>query len=132
MIPSGQCCDVYGFQDNFKGIEDVPIVRLDTVICNKHGRVHILVFNQALYFGASLYYSLINPNQIRYFGIPVSENMYDSGQDFGINHDDHFIPFKTEGSTFFFNSFVPTDAEINTCPHMVLIDSEIEWDPHGV
>ena len=48
LSPSGQCCDVYGLQDNFKGIEDVPIVRLDTVICNKHGRVHILVFNQAL------------------------------------------------------------------------------------
>ena len=30
-----------------------------------------------------------------------------------------------------FNYFVPTDADMNTRPHMVLTDSEIEWDPHG-
>ena len=27
---SGQCCDVYGFHDNFKGIEDLPIPRVAT------------------------------------------------------------------------------------------------------
>ena len=30
----------------------------------------------------------------------------------------------------FFNYFVPKDADINTCPHMVLIDNELEWDPY--
>ena len=32
----------------------------------------------------------------------------------------------------FLNYFVPMDAEINTCPHMVFTDSEIKWDTHGV
>ena len=32
----------------------------------------------------------------------------------------------------FFNYFVPTDAEINICPHMVLTASDLEWDPHDV
>ena len=32
----------------------------------------------------------------------------------------------------FLNYFVPPDAEINTCPHVVLTDSEIECDLHGV
>ena len=62
----------------------------------------------------------------------MSANLYDSGRDFFIDHDENFTPFKTEDSTVFFNYFVPTDAEINTCPQMVLIDSEIKWDPHGV
>ena len=110
----------------------MPIARLATGIRDEHGRVNILVVNKSLYFGESLYHSFINPNQIRNFGIPVSDNPYDSGRYFDINHGDQFIPFKTEVSTLFFNSFVPTDAEINTCPHMVLTYSEIEWDPHGV
>ena len=62
----------------------------------------------------------------------MSENPYDSGREFGLDHDYQFIPFHTEGSTEFFNYFVETDAEITTCPHMVLTDSEIECDPHGV
>ena len=62
----------------------------------------------------------------------MSDNPYHSGRDLGIDRDDQFIPFNIEGSTVFFNYFVPTDAEINTCPHMVITDSEIEWDPHGV
>ena len=32
----------------------------------------------------------------------------------------------------FLNYFLLTDAEINTCPQMVITDSELEWDPHGV
>ena len=103
MSASGQCYDVYGFHDNWKGIEDVPIARVDTVIRDEHKHVHIPIVNQALYFGASLDHSLINSNQIRHFGILVSDNLYDSGQDSGINHDDQFIPFKTEGSTVFPN-----------------------------
>ena len=97
MSASGQCCDVYGFHDNFKVIEDVTIARVATLIHNEHRRVHILIVNQELYFGASLDHSLINTNQIRHFGILVSDNPYDSGRDFGIHHDYQFIPFKSEG-----------------------------------
>ena len=62
----------------------------------------------------------------------MSENLYDSGQEFGINHEEHFIPFKTEGSTTFFNYFVLMDADINTCAHMILTDNDLEWDLHAV
>ena len=81
LSASGQCCDVYSFHGNFKGIKDVPISRVAIEIRDEHGHLHILIFNQALYFGSSLYHSLINTNQIRHFGILVSENSYDSGQD---------------------------------------------------
>ena len=94
LSASGQYCDIYGSHDNFKGIEDVPIARVATVISNEHGRVHILIVNKSLYLGASLEHSLININQIRHFGIPISDNTYDSGRYFGIDHEDQFIPFK--------------------------------------
>ena len=132
LSASGQCCDVYGFHNNFKGIEDVPIERVATGIRDEHGRMHILILNKALYFGAILDHPLINPNQIRRFGIPMSDNPYDSGRYVGIYHEEQFIPFKTYSSTVFFNYFVPTDADINACPYMVLTDNKIEWDPHEV
>ena len=97
LSASGQCCDVYGFHENFKGIKDVPIARVATGIHNEHVHVQNLIGNQSLYFGASLDHSLINTNQIRHFGILVSDNPYDSGRDFGIHHDYQFIPFKSEG-----------------------------------
>ena len=103
----------------------------NAVVRYEHGCVNILIVNQALYFGASLDHSLINTNQIRNFGIPVSDNPYDSGRSFGIDHEDQFIPFKTEGSNFF-NYFLPTDDEITTFPNMVLADNELEWDLHDV
>ena len=106
LSASGQCCDVYGFHANFKGIEDVPIARVYPGIHNEHGRARILIVNQSLYFGARFYHSLINPNQTRHLGIPVSDDPYESGQDFGIDYDKYFINFKSEGSTVFFNYFV--------------------------
>ena len=86
LSASGQCRDVYGFHDDFKGVEDVLIGRVAKGIRNEHGRVNIMIFNQAIYFGARLDHSLINTNHIRHFRIPVSDNPYDSGQYFGINH----------------------------------------------
>ena len=86
MSALGQFCDVYGFHKNFKVIRDTPIAILATVIRDERVRVHILIVNQALYLGASL---------DRHFGIPVSDNLYDSGRYFGIYHDNQFIPFKS-------------------------------------
>ena len=101
MSTSGQCCDVYGFHDDFKGIEDVTIAILATGIKISTDVCTFWNFNRALYFGEILDHSLINTNQIRHYGIPVSDNPYNSGQDFGIDHEDQFINFKTEGSTLF-------------------------------
>ena len=56
LSASGYCCDVYGFKDNFKGIDDVPISRVATGIRDEHGHMHILIVNKALYFGSRLYH----------------------------------------------------------------------------
>ena len=36
---------------------------------------------------------LINPNQIWAFGIYLSDNPFDEHRDFGIDHEDLFVPF---------------------------------------
>ena len=94
---SGQCCGVYGFHNNSEGIKYVLIARVATLIRDEHRRVRIMIVIQTLYSVAILDHSLINSNQIRNFGIPVSDYPNDSGRYFGINHDDQFIPFNLEG-----------------------------------
>ena len=98
----------------------------------ENGEMVILIINEGLYFGQGLEHSLINPNQIRHYGIPVSDDPFDSSREFGIDHEELFIPFSTQGSTVLFQTFVPTDEELEQHPHIILTDGEIEWDPHTV
>ena len=102
---TGMTCDVRGFHDDFEPIKDVPIAQVATAFRDTHGATSILIINEALYFGPEMDHSLINPNQIRHYGIPVSDDAYDGGREFGIDHEDIFIPFETEGSTVFFDSY---------------------------
>ena len=78
LSASGQCCDVNVLHNKFKGTKEMYVAKVATEICNEHGHVQILIVNQSIYFWARLDHSNINPNQTRNFGIPVSENLYNS------------------------------------------------------
>ncbi len=75
---------------------------------------------------------LFNPNQIHHYDIPDSDNLHDSGRSLGINHGELIVPFRTQGSTVFFESHMPSDDKLEWCPHIVLMCDKIEWDPIGV
>ena len=128
---TGQTCDVSGFHQSFESLKDIPIAQVATAVTLENGETVILIINEALYFGPQMDHSLVNPNQIRAYGIDVSDNPYDRGRDFGISCDDCFIPFNTEGSTVYFDSFVPTDTMLETLRHIELTSDE-EWDPSNV
>ncbi len=34
--------------------------------------------------------------------------------------------------TAFFETYVPTDDKLESCPHIVLKDVAIEWEPNGI
>ncbi len=112
---TGQTCNVSGFHQSFGLLKNIPVAQVATAFITDTGEVVVLVINKALYFGQSMDHSLINPNQIRHFWISVSNNPYDEVHDFGIDHEECFIPFETEGSTVFFDTFVPSDEQLNTC-----------------
>lgn len=129
---TGQVCDVKGFHDDFDSIKDVPVATVATAYRDANGSVYILVIHEALFFGSQMDHSLINPNQVRHYGIPVSDDPYDSTRSLGIDHSDLFVPFMTEGCTIFFDSFTPTGDDLNRYPHIVLTDGELQWNPAGV
>ena len=117
---TGQTCEVSGFHSAMTAIEDVPVATCATAYTDEDGQTFILIFHQALYFGRGMDNSLINPNQIRPLGIPVSDDPYDGDRAFGIVHTDLYIPFKTEGTKVHFVSRVPTDT-ITRCPMREII-----------
>ena len=132
LSTTGQQCNVNGFHESFDSIPDVPVATAATAYTTSDGTTYILIVNEALYFGSSLDHSLINPNQIRHYGIPVSDDPYDSGRPFGIDHAELFIPFGTNGSAVHFISRVPSEREMESCPKIVLTDGVVEWDPRNV
>lgn len=129
---TGQCCDVMGFHDEFAPIKDVPVARAATAWRDENGATYIIIANEVLFFGPEMDHSLINPNQIRHCGIPVSDNPYDATKALGIDHDEAFIPFQTEGSTVYFTTYVPSDDDLNNYPHIELTDGTTEWDPNAI
>ena len=78
-------------------------------------------------------HTLLNPNQLRLFGIEVHDNMYDldPARAMGIIVPDtnKKIPFQSQGSTIFFTSRYPTDDKLDQYPHIV-VTCDQSWDPH--
>ena len=73
-----------------------------------------------------MYHYLIKPNQIRHYGIPISDNSFDSNEEFGFYHDKIFVTFSTKLSAVYSTTCVPMDEELYTCPHIVITYGEVE------
>ena len=75
-------------------------------------------------------HSLINPNQCRAAGISLCDDPYDPFRCLSIHdpHTDLTIPLVMHGSTCLLTTRVPTEDELQQCPHVVLT-SELPWDP---
>ena len=70
-------CDVMSYSDEYVPKNNIPIVQVATGYTTVCGRRYILIFNEALYM-PELKHSLMNPNQLRYYGIKVQDNPYSS------------------------------------------------------
>ncbi|KAL7538728.1 hypothetical protein ACHAWF_006190 [Thalassiosira exigua] len=97
---------------------NIPIALVANNHRSQDGTKPILIMNEVLYFGGKLNHSLINPNQIRPYGIAVSDNPYDMDKLLGIGHDQDFIPFELEGTTVYYETTYLTMDEINMHPHL--------------
>jgi hypothetical protein len=90
------------------------------------GHEYLLVGDQMLWFRSQMDHSLINPNQIHEYGIPVYDNTFSQSQ-IGIDCNDDFIPFNTTGTIVYFETHVPTDWE--TCNLPIIMLTGEDWDP---
>ena len=49
-----------------------------------------------------------------------------------MDKEEMFIPFRTEGKTVLFNSYVPSHHRLETCSHIVLTYGKVEWNPENL
>ena len=125
--------DVYAYDASIKPIENVPIVSGATAFDDPTtGTTLILVFHESLYYGERLDHSLINPNQVRAYGIPFWDNPYDNARPLCIDVNTDFqIPLRAVGTKLLFHTRVPTASELAHCPHIDMT-SPAPWNPSDV
>jgi hypothetical protein len=129
---TGETVEVSPFADSYESMKDIPVATCATIIVTESGAKYLLVGHEMLYFGNALRRSLINPNQLRMAGIKVVDDpTVDDG--FGIHTHELFIPFRTHGTTIYFDSLAPSQKEIEdmAIPHIQITDPE-PWNPHTV
>jgi hypothetical protein len=105
------------FLDSYEPVKEVMVTRCGMVWMSLNtGHEYLLVGDQMLWFGSQMDHSLINPNQIHEYGIPMYNNPSSQSQS-GIDCNDDFIPFNTTGTIVYFESRVPTHWEICNWPY---------------
>ena len=128
---TGKECEVSPYADEYDAIRNIPVVMGATVWTNSQDCVPILlVFNEALWMRDRLHHILINPNQLWSYRVDVQDNPF-TKEDLAIIMDDYIVPLDTQGTTIFFDTRSPTEAELQQLPRVVLT-SAINWDPQKV
>jgi hypothetical protein len=127
-------CDVSPYTEVYESVKAVPIVSGATAWTDERtGLTYILVVNEALWMPDTVTSSLINPNQLRAYGITVQDNpfagpMYISNEG---EEDVVSISMFAVGTNISINTRTPTQEELDSCQHIILT-SDTEWDPNDV
>ena len=116
--------------------KEIPIATVATAYdCPDSGETYVLIINEALYFGDTLSFSLLCPNQLRDNEVHVDERHRTHAPDsiFGIYIPTTplHIPFDLDGVIAGFYSRRPTELELDNIANHVELTSEVEWIPHS-
>jgi hypothetical protein len=127
---TGKECDVSPYTDTYEAIKSVPIVQAATAYDNPDtGETTILIMNEAIWMGDKMDHTLVNPNQLRAFGLTVQDNPFSEAPIFIATEGHEFIlPLASKGTILGVTTRTPTNNELQSCPHVTL-SSEHEWDP---
>jgi hypothetical protein len=115
MSLTGEICDANPFLASYQlVVQEIPVARCCTVWTDQTNSIEYLLVgdHQMLWFGALMMpNSLLNPNQLRAYGLTVNDDPFDStSRMFGIASDHQaLIPFNAPGTVVHFESRVPTE-----------------------
>ena len=134
MHYTGAECDVTPYTDAYEAIKSVPIVQAATAYDNPEtGETIILILNEAIWMGEKMDHTLVNPNQLRAYGITVQDNPFSEAPIFIATEGHAFVmPLHIKGTTLGVSTRTPTDSELQSCQPHVILSSEHEWDPQNV
>ena len=126
-------CDVMPYSDDYEPKKGIPIVQAATGYTDANGQRSILVFNEALWI-PELENSLMNPNQLRHYGVHVQDNPYHQDP-MTIHKDDDEEGFvaclKSSGTNIYIDTWTPTHKDLEVHRHIELT-SPRPWNPYEV
>ena len=123
----------YMGNNEYEAISNVPVVHAATLWTDQNdNQRYILVFNEALWMGDTLPHSLINPNQLRAYGMLVQDNPF-SRDPLVIEppNNNITIPLSTLGTIIYVDTRISTQEELAALPHAVLT-SDSPREPHHI
>ena len=131
---TGEECDVSPYLSEYEPMKGIRIASACTAYDDEEtGETVIIDVNQGLYFGDRMEESLVNPNQIRSYGLYLNDNPFEPGELLGIHDYDTgiSIPFVVQNGVVSFKTRTPTEKEIKECRHVELT-SDAEWNPSSM
>ena len=95
----GKECDIAPYNDAYEAIKSVPVVQTATVYKNPEtGDTTILILKKLIWMGATMYHTLLNPNQLRVYGITFQYNPFSEAPIFIATEDHEFmLPLSSKG-----------------------------------
>ena len=91
---------------------------------------YLLIFHESLWMGDKLDHTLVNPNQLRAYGVSIQDNPFDT-KTLSITTDDASVELYSEGTIICGDTQTPTESELGQLPRLILT-SPHDWDPHNV
>ena len=134
---TGKTAHVSPFTPDLEKIRDVPIVKAAIAYDDSiTGETYVVIINQALYFDTALPHILLNPNQMRAYGIQVDDvpkhlSKGTSSHSIFFEDENIRIPLLLNGCISYFNVRTPSDKEISQCLHLNATSESIDWEPYS-
>ena len=130
---TGRHAEVQAYSPDYPS-KRIPIATVATAYdCPNSGATFVLIINEALYFGESLPFSLLSPNQLRDNDVHVDERHRQHAPDsiFGISipSEPLKIPFALDGVVAGFDTRPPSQDELDDVSCHVELTSDVEWIP---
>jgi hypothetical protein len=128
---TGQQVNVTPFSDQYTATTDIQVGSGATAYTHQDtGTTYILVINEGLWFGSRMKHSLINPNQLRMFGVDLCDDPFDKHCALRLINSNSGItvPFETHGTNISFKTCCPIQEELDICQHITLL-SDAPWNP---
>ena len=128
---TGKECGVSPYLSQYEAVWNVPVVMGATVWTNAaDGTAYLVIFHESLWMGDKLDHTLVNPNQLRAYGVSVLDNPFDT-KPLSITTDDVSVELYSEGTIICGDTRTPTESELSQLPQLILT-SPHDWDPHNV
>ena len=128
---TGKECEVSPYSSVYEAVRNVPVVTGAMVWMNiMDGMAYLLIFHESLWMGDKLDHTLVNPNQLRAYGVGIQDNPFGT-KPLSITTDDVSIELYSERMIIVGDTRTPTESELGQLPQLILT-SPHDWDPRNV